>query len=234
MSDFYQWLENIASAPEGAAEVGRFTAALIVSFGASVTVAVLYERFYSNRIAGSEMQRCFLLLGPSITTLFFAIQFSVSLSLGLFGVFAIIRFRNPVRDPEDIGFLTLLLASAVICATSQFRILAIFLLLTTGALLVRKYYGDRFDSSSQEGVYMITMNLGDAPNCEQRIMDVLKAEVPRSMIQSFSYSEDSLTIRFHFSRDGLLSLKALRTSLEEIAPVAQLNVLFANQGSENW
>ena len=227
MTDLNKFFENLALAPEGAVDVGRFTLALVVSFVASVIVVVLYERFYSNRIAGSEMQRSFLLLGPSITTLFFAIQFSVPLSLGLFGVFAIIRFRNPVRDPEEIGFLMLLLSSAVICATSQFHVLGIFLLLTTGVLVVRKYFKYPFQSKPQEGVYLITMNVGDATNCEHRILEVLKSEMPNSEVQSFSYSEDLLTVHCRFSGNGIPSSQKLKNSLEEIARVQQLNVLFS-------
>ena len=52
-----EWFDSIispASASEGPSLLG-FCLALAISLAASAFVAVLYERFYSNRVSGSEI-----------------------------------------------------------------------------------------------------------------------------------------------------------------------------------
>ncbi|MBI1926027.1 DUF4956 domain-containing protein, partial [Candidatus Poribacteria bacterium] len=99
--------------------VTGFIFALILSAIVAYIVSALYQVFYENRATGSQIHRCFLLLSPSITALFIAIQFSLPLSLGLLGSLSIIRFRTPIKEPEEVGFIMLLIATSVVCATFQ-------------------------------------------------------------------------------------------------------------------
>ena len=42
-----------------------------------------------------------LLIGPSVTLLFICVQLSLPLSLGLLGALSIVRFRVPIKEPEE-------------------------------------------------------------------------------------------------------------------------------------
>ena len=83
----------------------------------SIVAILMYNYFYGSENVGAGVQRSFLLMGPSITALFLGIQFSLPPSLGLLGALSIIRFRTPVKDPAEIGFVMLLIAAAIGSAT---------------------------------------------------------------------------------------------------------------------
>ena len=170
------------------------------------------------------MQRAFLLLGLSATTLFAAVQFSVPLSLGLFGVFSIIRFRNPVRDPEEIGFLMLLLASAVLCAISQFLFLGVFLLFATGALVARAAYGKQ--SRPVGGLCMVSLDLPEGANHLERIEQVLKAELPNSSLETLSFREGLLTAECRFIGDERPDTKRLSDAFRPLGEIKDINIIF--------
>ncbi len=91
----------------------EFWAAMAFSLGASVLTYLLYVLFYGDAQRGAGVHRTFLLGGPAITTLFIAIQFSLPLSLGVLGALSFVRFRTPIKDPAEIGFLLLLIASSI-------------------------------------------------------------------------------------------------------------------------
>ena len=78
-------MDKIASTPV------LLAVALIGSLISSFLVSFLYVRFYGSRATGSQIHRSFLLIGPSITAIFIAIQFSLPLSLGLLGALSIVR-----------------------------------------------------------------------------------------------------------------------------------------------
>src|SRR5690606_32141568 len=101
-------------------------------------IARLYRHFYSGRSTGSQIHRAFPLLSVSITSIFITIQFSLPLSLGLLGALSIVRFRTPIKEPEEIGFLMLVIAASISCATFNFVFLGIVLLTAiVGLILLR-------------------------------------------------------------------------------------------------
>ena len=53
--------------------------ALVGSLLSSFLVSFLYIKFYSSRATGSQIHRSFMLIGPAITAIFIAIQFSLPL-----------------------------------------------------------------------------------------------------------------------------------------------------------
>ena len=94
-----------------------FLVLLGISLAGSLLASLLYVHFYSSRATGSQVYRAFPLLGLSITAIFVCIQFSLPLSLGLLGALSIVRFRTPIKEPEEIGFIMLVIAASIATAT---------------------------------------------------------------------------------------------------------------------
>lgn len=112
-------IKSGTSGNEEMANVGltTFFILLLVSFFASLYISRLYVRFYRPRGTGSLAYRSFPLLGISVTAIFICVQFSLPLSLGLLGALSIVRFRTPIKEPEEVGFIMLTIATAISCAT---------------------------------------------------------------------------------------------------------------------
>ena len=118
--------------------LGAFVFLLVISLVSSLLITQLYLFFYANRATGSQVHRAFPLLGISISAIFIAIQFSLPLSLGLLGALSIVRFRTPIKEPEEIGFIMLVIAAALACATVKLGFLAIVLAVALVALLAQR------------------------------------------------------------------------------------------------
>ena len=140
MNDIVDKIGRLVRDPSIEVDMTGFVFALIVSCLVAMAVSALYQVFYENRATGSQIHRSFLLMGPSITSLFIAIQFSLPLSLGLLGALSIIRFRTPIKEPEEVGFIMLLIATSVVCATFQFILLIVLLGLALVFLTLQKKF----------------------------------------------------------------------------------------------
>lgn len=112
---------------------------LVVSCAASILLSLFYSVFYERRSTGSDIHRAFPALGTAITGVFICLQFSLPLSLGLLGALSIVRFRTPIKEPEEIGFLMLLIASAICCATLNFLLLVMVLGLSLLVMVSMRY-----------------------------------------------------------------------------------------------
>jgi len=155
-----QWLGLMSGfGNKGMEEIGfmPFLGVMGISLISSILIAFMYVRFYKARSTGSQIYRAFPLLSLSITAIFITIQFSLPLSLGLLGALSIVRFRTPVKEPEEIGFIMLVVAAALCCATFNLLFLSIILIIALVALLVVRYGGSFLDLTSNNGVVVIQL-----------------------------------------------------------------------------
>ena len=111
-----------------------FLMLMAISLGSSLFISYLYVHFYSNRATGNQVHRAFPLLGISITAIFVTIQFSLPLSLGLLGALSIVRFRTPIKEPEEIGFIMLVIATSIAVATFKLSFVGIIFIVELAAL----------------------------------------------------------------------------------------------------
>ena len=115
---------------------GDFLAALLVSLVSAAAAALLYRFFYERRGTGSQIHRAFPLLSLAVTTLFIGVQVSLPLSLGLLGSLSIIRFRTPIKEPEEVGFIMLVIASSILAATHNFHFMVILYVIAIATLFL--------------------------------------------------------------------------------------------------
>ena len=123
MNEIMTSLETLTSLQSNKIEdVGFFVflVLLVTSAVSSYVVSLFYLSFYGGNSTGSQIHRAFPLLGISITAIFVSIQFSLPLSLGLLGALSIVRFRTPIKEPEEIGFIMLVVALSISWAIFNF------------------------------------------------------------------------------------------------------------------
>lgn len=207
---------------------GLFLVAILASLLASFVASGFYRFFYESRATGSQVHRSFPLLGISITTLFIGVQLSIPLSLGLLGALSIIRFRTPIKEPEEIGFIMLVIAAAISSATLNFRFIVVLYAVAFVALLIIR--GARvWKFLRRDGVLVVTMSDQEAEAATPRIMDHLKQYISRSRLESASSREGVTSLQMSFS--GLKAdVSELQSGLRKAAPVQSINVFLDRPG----
>lgn len=147
----YEFIQSLFSnIPEDSQHVSHlgFVVLILSSALISIACAYLYLFFFDKNATGSKVYRAFPLIGPAITCIFLTVQFSLPLSLGLLGALSIVRFRTPIKEPEEIGFILLLIGCSLSVATFNLSFAVILLIAAFITLWLLKYfYGFNSDSS---------------------------------------------------------------------------------------
>jgi hypothetical protein len=229
MPDILDKIGRLIRDPGVQIDTTGFIFALIISSIVGLIISALYQMFYENRATGSQIHRCFLLMSPSITALFIAIQFSLPLSLGLLGALSIVRFRTPIKEPEEIGFIMLLIASAVICATFQFLLLFVLLLIAVAVLSLQKFLPHLLRSKGKDGIILITFNGEVNAGRKNQVLHLLANRLSNGKLESVSYGQNLTTIQYSFTNLSSHTLENLQASLHEIAPLQKMNIYFNRQ-----
>jgi hypothetical protein len=215
------------------AEVGflPFLLMMTVSLLCSLIISYLYVRFYGSRATGSQVHRAFPLLGVSITAIFITIQFSLPLSLGLLGALSIVRFRTPIKEPEEIGFILLVVATSLTCATFNLKFLTIVLGVGVVALLVLHYGRAFLVASPRNGMLVVSIPTSEYRARAAELLDFLERSLPNGRIDSVTESDDETVLSYSFSGLDKRALLELPAEIIQIAAGARPNLYFESTGT---
>lgn len=225
-----QLLDSLRNFGDGSMDnvgVLAFFVLLGMSLASAYFVSYLYVTFYSSRATGSQIHRSFPLLSLSITAIFICIQFSLPLSLGLLGALSIVRFRTPIKEPEEIGFLMLVIASSLCCATFNLLFLAILLAVAVIGLLARQMMGAA-GSTSNDGLLTIALPLESYREKGADLIKMLGERIPRGHLDGVIENGDEATVSYRFRRLAPALLGQVQSDVSSAAEASRTSVYYLN------
>jgi hypothetical protein len=190
---------------------------------ASLATYFLYQVFYGARNIGAGVHRTFLIGGPSITLLFLTIQTSIPLSLGLLGAMSFVRFRTPVKDPAEIGFLLLLIASSVGAATSNYPATAVLFALVTVVLSAQWLIENRIHIF-ERGHLIISVNQQSFDAVEERLTPFLAERLRGLRLETMSSTDGRVGLHYQYRRQPGFNWPAFTNELNQLAGLAEVDV----------
>jgi len=207
-----------------------FLALLAISAIAAIVVAQLYVQFYGRRATGSEIHRAFPLIAIAVTAIFICIQFSLPLSLGLLGALSIVRFRTPIKEPEEIGFIMLVIATSIAVATFKLSFVGVIFIVTLAALfgqsLTRRLMGAEAD-----GTIVISLPTNGLPADPAAITAVLRKRLPKATLESIAQPGRQTVVSYHVESISDSALTGLQADLTAAAGPSTYNVFFNRPGA---
>jgi len=217
--DFFEFiggLQSPVSLVEGIVAVG-------FSLLASIICYLMYQFFYGSRHIGAGVHRTFLIGGPAITALFLGIQTSIPLSLGLLGALSFVRFRTPVKDPAEIGFLLLLIASSIGAATNNFLITALLFVVVFIALGIQWLTHNRITLFGR-GHLMISVDQPSFPALEKTLTAFLKERLRGLNLETMSTLDDRVGLHYQYRRQSGFDWAAFTNEINQLAGPAKVEV----------
>ncbi len=213
---YIESLQSPVSLVEGIVAVG-------FSFLASIVIYFMYQFFYGSRHIGAGVHRTFIIGGPAITALFMGIQTSIPLSLGLLGALSFVRFRTPVKDPAEIGFLLLLIASSIGAATGNYLITGLLFIVVFIALGVQWLTRNRITLFGR-GHLMISVDQPSFPAMEKRLTTFLRERLRSLSLETMSTLDDRVSLHYNYRRQSSFDWTGFTNELNQLAGTAKVEV----------
>ncbi len=207
-----------------------FLMLMAISLLASLFISYLYVHFYSNRATGSQVHRAFPLLGISITSIFITIQFSLPLSLGLLGALSIVRFRTPIKEPEEIGFIMLVIATSIAVATFKLAFVGVIFVMALAALF-GQIAARRFMGTQSDGTIVVTLPANGKPSDPAAITALVRKRLPRAKLESVSQTDRETVVSYIFQGISDNALAGFHAELNAAAGPSSYNVFFNRPGA---
>jgi hypothetical protein len=224
-------LQKLASTWEGRGEtlgLGRFLLLLTLSAIAAFLVARLYVRFFGARATGSDIHRAFPLLAIAVTAIFVCIQFSLPLSLGLLGALSIVRFRTPIKEPEEIGFLMVVIATSLAAATGLLAFLGGVMAIAIAALLAQELSRPLFRSARESGLVIATFDEASYEAHRESLFAAFSSTGRRGALESVTSQDGRVTVVWRFAGMPSGEAPALERKISSLASPKSLSIVYAS------
>lgn len=208
-----------------ASKLGLLEALVPIGFSllASIVAYLMYQVFYGSKHIGAGVHRTFLIGGPSITTLFLGIQSSIPLSLGLLGALSFVRFRTPVKDPAEIGFLLLLIASSIGAATGNYMVTGLLFAVVFIALGAQWLIGNRVTPFGM-GHLMIAIDQTSFPAVENKLTGFLKSKLHGLNLETMSTMDNRVSLNYQYRRKPGFDWTTFTNELNHLAGADRVEI----------
>lgn len=214
--DHIKSLQTPVSWEEAVTAIGFSLIAAIVAY-------LMYQLFYGSRHIGAGVHRTFIIGGPAITMLFLGIQTSIPLSLGLLGALSFVRFRTPVKDPAEIGFLLLLVASSIGAATENFLITMILYLVVFVTLGIQWLTENRLTLFGR-GHLMIAVDQSSYEGLESQLTAFLNQKLRGPKLQTMSVLDDRVSLHYQYRRQRDFNWAAFTSEIKQLDGQAKIEI----------
>lgn len=187
----------------------------------------MYVRFYGGRSTGTQIHRAFPLLGISIAAIFVCIQFSLALSLGLLGALSIIRFRTPIKEPEEVAFIMLVIASAICCATFNIVFLVAVLGAAYGALVFINSGPQFCQPRGGHGSLIVRLPEMEYQELRTELLNTIESRLPKAQLDSVSLDGTTCLLTYIFPQLSPATFAETEQRLRALSPRCGVNVFYS-------
>ena len=167
-------------------------------------------------------------MAPGVTSIFWLIQYSLPLSLGLLGALSFVRFRTPIKRAEDIAFILILIAGALACAVKQFLLAFLLLVLIFVYGLARNYL------PGGKGRFAVATFSTKEPIDVGKLVYGIQQVSPKSSLLNTSSHDNITSVVFNIPRMESTLHKKLLKALRAFDESARVDVFYPDSQSGGY
>ena len=223
-----EFLNNISSYGVSKISPTSFSVSIILSFLLSFLLSQVYRK-QSNSISNPDsLARIFPILSIGTTIIIAVVKSSLALSLGLVGALSIVRFRTPIKEPEELTYIFLCIGIGLATGSDQYQIAIIGFLLTLICIYINKMLSKK---QSKQKTLSITIN-GIEKNGVEKVIDLLSKNAYSINFNSLYTEREDSILKVNLSLTFIpKDFKEINNVLKEISssfPSCTLNIIDNN------
>jgi hypothetical protein len=195
----------------------------LLNFALCTVVAFVLRSFYIHRslaLTGKQHIASILPILACITFLVIVVvKSSLALSLGLVGALSIVRFRTPIKEPEELVYLFLAIAIGLGYAAGQTIITTLIVTLLFAVI----YYRLSSRSATHGREYNLILDWQDNRLSASKVVDVINEQTASNEVVKYTSEngQHSLVLRIDMSQ--LPHLDELTTRLRRMDGNVRVN-----------
>ena len=151
------------------------------------------------------------------------VKSSLALSLGLVGALSIVRFRTPIKEPEELAYIFLAIAIGLALGADQKEVATIALVFILGVISII----DRFkkNSPADNSNLLLTLEVNRADSEVKSVIEMLESITLDTNIRRVDQEEKKLSIVAHVNLESKEDLIKFSSEFQEKFPTGSFSLI---------
>ncbi len=218
---------NSSSAPFS---IGSLIINLLVGAIISFILKAHYKKYSSTLNNREEFGNIFPFILLTTTLVISIVKSSLALSLGLVGALSIVRFRTPIKEPEELAYLFICIAAGLGLGANQTvpTVIAIFIILIIMFFTKRNY-----EKNSEKNMFLsIEYKIKSEKEKKEiikKLNKIIGNEVLRFDLRRIDIRDNSLDATYQVNVSEVEMLEKIINKLQSNYPNISVTYLDQNQ-----
>ena len=201
--------------------VNLFLCMILVSF-----IGWFYKKFSRSLGGKTHVGAILPLIGLTVFMVITVVKSSLALSLGLVGALSIVRFRTPIKEPEELGYLFLTIAVGLGFGAGFSLITTI---ITIAILSYLYFVGTSRGTSKVDGEYTLLIKL--SLNKYDEVTNIIGQKVTAYKIIRTESTGDTISAYYNISVNEDFNFQELIDALKNSDKEIDFNMV---ESGVNW
>jgi len=230
MPENFSFLQDIAGTNSAPFSIGSLVLNLFVGAIISFILKAHYKKFSSTLNNREEFGNVFPFVLLTTILVISIVKSSLALSLGLVGALSIVRFRTPIKEPEELAYLFVCIAAGLGLGANQTlpTVIAIFIILMVMFFTKRNY-----EKNSEKNMFLsIEYKINSESEKEGLIKNLNKIigeEVLRFDLRRLDYRENFIDATYQVNVSDIEILEKIINNLKSNYKNISVTYLDQNQ-----
>lgn len=190
----------------------------------SVCLAWHFRRFGSTLSNRDELARVLPFILLTTILIISIVKSSLALSLGLVGALSIVRFRTPIKEPEELAYLFVAIGMGLGLGAAQTWATVIGGLSILGLMTAFRW---RSQDANNQTLHLL-IELQEAPDrFFENLNETLKKHVVRCDLRRYDVRGQSVEVAYIVNIDGVDQLTTVTEEIRNLAP--DMGITFLDQ-----
>ena len=223
-------MENIQINTSSEIDLSLIILNLLSAFIISLLIKFHYKKCSTTLTNREDFSNLFPFITLTVVLVIYIVKSSLALSLGLVGALSIVRFRTPIKEPEELAYLFICIAAGLGYGANQTIPTTVAVLLILLLIYLVKIKKVRTDNKN------IFLNLEiekkdeiNTSEITKNINKILKTENDNFNLIKLDLSDDIFQASYILNIKNLDKLELINNSLQSKYPNVKINFVDQNQ-----
>ena len=203
---------------------------LVVGVGLAITLRWHFRVFGSTLSNREEFAQVFPFVLLTTVLIITVVKSSLALSLGLVGALSIVRFRTPIKEPEELAYLFIAIAMGLGLGANQTVVTVVAGLLILTVMAVLKWQRSELHNKN---LYLSIDWRGEAGSQPKEYLEkldgIIQRHVRKSDLRRYDVRDGSLDVTYYLDVASAQNISALVDDLRGLSPNIGVTFLDQNQ-----
>ena len=193
---------------------------LLWNFLLCITLSFMLCLHFSFRAKKRYLRRDLGLVLPVIclTTLVVisVVKSSLALSLGLVGALSIVRFRTPIKEPEELAYIFLAIAIGLALGADQKEVATLSVVIILMVISIVDKIRPKY--STKDSNLMLSIEVNNKDTSTESVLAMLESISPEANVRRIDHDQDNLAVTAFIKVSDANSINKFSQEFQEKFP----------------